>query len=67
MLIAVSNAGWFDSYKEAGTLAKHLAEVSRTTSSELIREIAGTHGTGFGMRSKRRRWRPRPWRYWSRP
>jgi hypothetical protein len=52
MLVAVSDAGFFDSFKEAGTLAKHLAEASRTSSSELIREIAGTHGTGFGMTSK---------------
>jgi hypothetical protein len=52
MLVAVSDAGFFDSFKEAGTLAKHLAEAARTSSSELIREIAGTHGTGFGMTAK---------------
>lgn len=52
MLVAVSDAGFLDSFKEAGTLAKHLAEASRTSSSELIREIAATHGTGFGMTAK---------------
>jgi hypothetical protein len=52
MLVAVSDAGFFDSFKEAGKLAKHLAEASRTSSSELIRELAGTHGSGFGMTSK---------------
>jgi hypothetical protein len=52
MLVAVSDAGFFDSFKEAGTLAKHLAEASRTSSSELIREIARTHGTGFGLTAK---------------
>jgi hypothetical protein len=52
MLVAVSDAGFFDSFKEAGTLAKHLAEASRTSSSELVRELAGTHGTGFGLTAK---------------
>lgn len=53
MLVAVSDVGFFDSFKEAGTLAKHLAEASRTSSSELVRELAGTHGTGFGLTAKR--------------
>jgi uncharacterized heparinase superfamily protein len=52
MLVAVSDAGFFDSFKEAGKLAKHLAEASRTSTSELIRELARTHGSGFGMTSK---------------
>jgi hypothetical protein len=52
MLVAVSDAGFFDSFKEAGTLAKHLAEARRSSSSELVREIAGTHGTGFGLTAK---------------
>src|SRR2546426_9895220 len=51
-LVALSDAGFFDSFKEAGILAKHLAEASRTSSSELIREIARTHGTGFGLTAK---------------
>ena len=52
MLVAVSDAGFFDSFKEAGSLAKHLGEASRTSSSELIRDIARTHGTGFGLTAK---------------
>jgi hypothetical protein len=52
MLVAISDAGFFDSFKEAGTLAQHLAEASRTSSSELTREIAATRGTGFGMTAK---------------
>jgi hypothetical protein len=52
MLVAVSDPGFFDSFKEAGTLAKHLAEASRTSSTELIRELAGTHGMGFGFTAK---------------
>ena len=51
-LVALSDAGFFDSFKEAGTLAKHLAEASRSSSSELVREIASTHGTGFGLTAK---------------
>ena len=52
MLVAVSDAGFFDSFKEAGTLAKHLAAASESSPSELIRELAGTHGTGFGMTAR---------------
>ena len=44
--------GFFDSFKEAGTLAKHLAAASESSPSELIRELAGTHGTGFGMTAR---------------
>jgi uncharacterized heparinase superfamily protein len=52
MLVAVSDAGFFDSFKEAGTLAKHLAAAGESSPSELIRELAGTHGTGFGMTAR---------------
>ena len=52
MLVAVSDAGFFDSFKEAGSLAKHLTQASRASSSELIRELAATRGTGFGLTAK---------------
>src|SRR4051812_32885107 len=52
MLVAVSDASFFDSFKEAGTLAKQLATASESSPSELIRELAGTHGTGFGMTAR---------------
>lgn len=51
MLVAVSDRSFFDSFKEAGALAKHLAEAQSKSSSELVRELATTRGSGFGLRS----------------
>jgi hypothetical protein len=51
MLVAVSDRGFFDTFKEAGALAKHLAESQSKSSSELVRELATTRGTGFGLTS----------------
>jgi hypothetical protein len=50
-LVAVSDAGFFDSFKEAGALARHLREARENASSELLRELAETPGTGFGFTS----------------
>lgn len=50
MLVAVSDRSFLDSFKEAGSLAKHLAE-GRSGSSELIRELSSERGTGFGLTS----------------
>jgi hypothetical protein len=49
MLVAISDSGFFDSFKEANTLAKHLAEARAKSDSPLIRELAATHGRPFGM------------------
>ena len=49
LLVAVSDRSFFDTFKEAGALARHLADARRNSSSELIREVAETRGTGFGM------------------
>jgi hypothetical protein len=48
-LMAVSDRSFFDSFKEAGALARHLGEARQSGSSELIREVAETRGTGFGL------------------
>jgi hypothetical protein len=48
-LMAVSDRSFFDSFKEAGALGRHLGEARQTGSSELIRELAETRGTGFGL------------------
>jgi len=53
LLVAVSDPGFFDSFKEAGAIAKHLAEAQQKSASELIREIAHTRHTGFGLRASR--------------
>ena len=51
LLVSLSDRSFFDSFKEAGALSKHLAEAKTKSSSELIREVAGVHGTGFGLSS----------------
>jgi len=50
LLVSVSDRSFFDSFKEAGSLAKHLAG-GRSDDSELVRELAGERGSGFGVRS----------------
>ena len=50
-LMAVSDRSFFDSFKEAGALARHLADARKSGSSELIRELAETRSTGFGLTS----------------
>jgi len=51
LLVAVSDRGFFDTFKEAGALAKHLAGARRDSTSEIVRELAETRGTGFGLGS----------------
>jgi hypothetical protein len=48
-LMAVSDRSFFDSFKEAGALARHLGEARQSGSSDLMRELAETRGTGFGL------------------
>jgi hypothetical protein len=50
LLVSVSDRSFFDSFKEAGSLAKHLAG-GRAGDSELIRQLSGERGTGFGLTS----------------
>lgn len=49
LLVSVSDRGFFDSFKEAGTLAKHVAAARGTSASEVVRQVAEGHGLGFGM------------------
>ncbi len=51
LLVAVSDRGFFDTFKEAGALAKHLASARRDSTSEIVRELAETRGVGFGVTS----------------
>jgi hypothetical protein len=51
LLVSVSDRGFFDTFKEAGTLAKHVAEARRDSKSEVIRRVAEGHGVGFGATS----------------
>lgn len=50
LLVSVSDRSFFDSFKEAGSLAKHLAG-GRSGSSELIQELSRERGMGFGLTS----------------
>ena len=49
MLVAVADRGFFDTFKEAGALSKHLSEAKEKSETPLIQELAGVRGTGFGL------------------
>jgi hypothetical protein len=49
LLISLSDRSFFDTFKEAGSLAKHLAQAKQSSSSGLVCELADRHGTGFGL------------------
>ena len=49
LLVSTSDRAFFDTFKEAGALARHLAEARKNASSEFVRELAQTGGTGFGV------------------
>jgi hypothetical protein len=49
LLVAMSDRGWFDTFKEAGALAKHLAAAKKDSDNPLIRRVADGHGAGFGL------------------
>jgi hypothetical protein len=48
LLVSVSDRGFFDSFKEASSLAKHLVE-ARKDESQLVRELADGRPAGFGV------------------
>ena len=48
LLVSTAHRDFTDSFGEAGTVAKQLA-AHRESDSELVRELSGTHGTGFGL------------------
>jgi len=49
LMVSTSDRGFFDSFKEAGTLAKHVAAAHSSSESELVKRVAEGHGTGFGV------------------
>jgi hypothetical protein len=52
LLVAVSDRGFFDTFKEAGAMGKHLAAARGDAQSPLVRRIAEERGgTGFGITS----------------
>jgi hypothetical protein len=51
LLVSLSDRSFFDTFKEAGALGKHVAQAKQKSSSELIRELADVRGSGFGLTS----------------
>jgi hypothetical protein len=51
LLVSLSDKSFFDTFKEAGALGKHVATAKQSNSSDLVREIADVRGTGFGLTS----------------
>lgn len=49
LLVSVSDRGFFDTFKEAGALAKHVAAARQGSDSEVVKHVAEGHGTGFGV------------------
>ena len=49
VLVSVSDRGFFDSFKEATSLARELVDARRDNESEVVREIAQKGATGFGL------------------
>jgi hypothetical protein len=49
LLVSVGDKDFSDSFGEAGALAKYLAEQRDQNASELMREVAHVHGSGFGF------------------
>ena len=49
MLVSLSDRDLSDSFGESTAMAKYLAAQVTAGPTQLIREIAGVHGTGFGF------------------
>ena len=52
LLVSVSDRGFFDTFKEAGALGKHVGQAKQSSDSELVRELANVRGTGFGVTAR---------------
>lgn len=51
MLVSISERGFTSTFKETGAMAKFLATQSQEGHSQLARELAGTHGSGWKVSS----------------
>ena len=49
LYVSTAHRDFTDSFGEASAVAKQLA-AHRESDSQLVRDLSGTHGTGFGMR-----------------
>jgi hypothetical protein len=48
-LVSLSDRDFTDTFGEVGAMAKYLAGQQVSATSDLIRELSKTHGTGFGL------------------
>ena len=49
LLVSASDRGFFDTFKEAGALAKHVSAARSSSESAVVKKVAESHGTGFGV------------------
>jgi hypothetical protein len=49
LMVTVADRRFFDTFKEAGALARHLGEAREKAASPLVRDLAEARGTGFGV------------------
>ncbi len=49
LLVSLSDPGFFETFKEAGAAARHMAEGRRANPSELVRELAESPAMAFGL------------------
>ncbi len=49
MYVSLADPSFFDSFKEVGAIASHLNDARQKSSSQLIRDLAATRASGFGM------------------
>ena len=57
LLVSLSDRDLSDTFGEVGAMTKYLAGQQVAGSSELIRELAKAHGTGFGLTTSPERMR----------
>jgi hypothetical protein len=49
LLVSVSDRGFFDTFKEAGALAKHVAAARGDAAGGVVQRISQGHGMGFPL------------------
>jgi hypothetical protein len=52
LYLSLADRSFFDTFKEAGTLARHLGQARKGGENQLIRELTHGGGTGFGLTAK---------------
>jgi len=51
MLASLADAHLFDTFKEAGAMAGYFDAARQRSTSQLVRDLAATHNSGFGVRT----------------